>query len=409
MKASFVNQLEPGQTITSSFLVHTKEIREKKTGEPYLSLLLSDKTGRIDAKMWDNVAEVLEAFDRDDFVKIKAIVQLHQNRPQLTIHKVRAMDDGEVDFADYFPCSPRDPEEMWRCLESFVGAVRDAHIRALLAEFLRDPEIAARYRRAPAAKTIHHAYLGGLLEHVLSLCNLSRSIAPLYPHIDLDLLIAGAILHDIGKIHELTFERGFSYTTEGQLLGHIPIAFRMIADKLRALPDFPPRVRTLIEHIVLSHHGSLEFGSPRVPQFPEAMLFHYLDDLDSKMECMRASVEQDRHSTGFFTSFVPSLDRPLLKKDFFLDLSSSALSMSAPLASPPPAAATLVAVPVATSVPEPAAHPKPAPPVPVPPQARPEPARPIISERPSGLFGSKLVEALHPLPGKPLPAPAKHE
>jgi 3'-5' exoribonuclease len=318
MKASFVNQLEPGQTITSSFLVHAKEVREKKTGEPYLSLLLSDKTGRIDAKMWDGVAEVLDSFDRDDFVKIKAIVQVHQNRPQLTIQKVRQMEETEVDFADYFPCSSRDPDEMWSALTAFVAAVRSPHIRGLLEEFLKDPEIAERYRRAPAAKTIHHAYLGGLLEHVLSLCNLSRLVAQNYPNIDLDLLIAGAVLHDVGKIYELTFERGFSYTAEGQLLGHIPIAFRMIADKLRNLPDFPPRVRTLIEHIVLSHHGQLEFGSPRVPQFAEAMLFHYLDDLDSKMECIRASIEQDRQVTGAFTSFVPSLDRPLLKKDFFL-------------------------------------------------------------------------------------------
>jgi 3'-5' exoribonuclease len=353
MKAAFVNQLEPGQTITSSFLVHNKEVREKKTGEPYLSLLLSDKTGRIDAKMWDGVAEVLDSFDRDDFVKIKAIVQVHQNRPQLTIHKVRQMEATEVDFADYFPCSQREPEEMWSELSSVVAAVRSPHIRGLLQEFLQDPDIAERYRRAPAAKTIHHAYLGGLLEHVLSLCKLSRLVAQNYPHIDLDLLIAGAVLHDVGKIHELTFERGFAYTPEGQLLGHIPIAFRMIADKLRNLPDFPPRVRTLIEHIVLSHHGQLEFGSPRVPQFAEAMLFHYLDDMDSKMECIRASIEQDRQSTGAFTSFVPSLERPLLKKDVFLD------SPSAPL------------------------------PVPAPVPAEPAPVRP------KGIFGAKLTEALH--------------
>jgi 3'-5' exoribonuclease len=392
MKASFVNQLEPGQTITSSFLVHTKEVREKKTGEPYLSLLLSDKTGRIDAKMWDGVAEVLDSFDRDDFVKIKAIVQLHQNRPQLTIHKVRQMEDAEVDFTDYFPCSPRDSDEMWIELKAFVAAVRSPEIRALLEEFLNDPEIADRYRRAPAAKTIHHAYLGGLLEHVLSLCNLSRSVAQHYAHVDLDLLIAGCVLHDIGKIHELTFERGFSYTAEGQLLGHIPIAFRMIADKLRGLPDFPPRLRTLIEHIVLSHHGQLEFGSPRVPQFAEAMLFHYLDDLDSKMECIRASIEQDRQSTGAFTSFIPSLDRPLLKKDIFL--ASPAGAASAAIVSPPAAPVVAAVVPAVTVVTEPT------------PATR--PARPAAPDRPTGIFGAKLTEALHPLPGKPIPSPVKN-
>jgi 3'-5' exoribonuclease len=390
MKASFVNQLEPGQTITSSFLVHTKEIREKKTGEPYLSLLLADKTGRIDAKMWDNVTEVLDTFDRDDFIKIKAIVQVHQHRPQLTIHKVRAREEAEVDFADYFPCSPRDPEEMWRELLAIVAAVRNPHIRTLLNEFLKDEEISTLYRRAPAAKTIHHAYLGGLLEHVLSLCNLSRAIAPNYPHVDLDLLIAGAVLHDIGKIYELTFERGFAYTTEGQLLGHIAIAFRMISDKINALQDFPPRIRILIEHIVLSHHGTLEFGSPRVPQFAEAMVFHYLDDLDSKMECMRASIEQDRQVTGLFTSFVPSLDRPLLKKEVFLQESPAAAQPVTPVAAPAAAAAPVLR---ATS------------PAPIPTTGLPQPT---VTERPSGILGAKLVEALHPLPGKPLPVTGKN-
>jgi 3'-5' exoribonuclease len=322
MKPLFVNQLEPNQTITDCFLVQSKEVREKKTGEPYLSLLLSDKSGRIDAKMWDNVVEVLDAFDRDDFVKVKGLVQLHQNRPQITIHKIRKVEDREVDFGDYFPCSTRDAEEMWRELMAIAAAVKNTHIRTLLQSFLEDEEIAARYKRAPAAKSIHHAYLGGLLEHVLSLCNLSRAVASQYPQIDLDLLIAGAVLHDVGKIYELTFDRGFGYSSDGQLLGHIPMAFRMIGDKTCKLPGFPDGIRTLIEHIVLSHHGHLEFGSPKVPLFAEAMLFHYLDDLDSKMECMRAMVENDKQSTGNFTPYSHSLERAVLKKERFLETSA---------------------------------------------------------------------------------------
>ena len=366
MKPSYVNQLEPSQVITTSFLVQSKEIREKKTGEPYLSLLLADKSGRIDAKMWDNVAEVLDAFDRDDFVKVKGLVQLHQNRPQLTVHKIRKMDDSEIDAGDYFPCSLRDPAEMWAELVAIVAAVRDSHIRALLESFVNDPEVAVRYRRAPAAKTIHHAYLGGLLEHVLSLCNLSRSIAAHYPHIDLDLLIAGAVLHDIGKIHELTYERGFGYSVEGQLLGHIPMAFRMIGDKACKLPDFPERTRTLIEHIVLSHHGHLEFGSPKVPLFAEAMLFHYLDDMDSKMECMRSLVENDRQSDGSFTAYSTSLERSVLKKDRFL------------------APVTLLPAAQLPSF----AHP----PAPTPEPSFEAPAR---QQRPvSNVFGAKLLDAL---------------
>ncbi len=362
MKPAFVNQLEPSEVITSSFLVQSKEIREKKTGEPYLSLLLADKSGRIDAKMWDNVAEVLDGFDRDDFVKVKALVQLHQNRPQLTIHKIRRMDESEIDFADYFPCSGRDPEEMWRELVGIVAEVGNADIRALLELFLNDPEIAVRFRRAPAAKTIHHAFLGGLLEHVLSLCHLSRLVTLHYKQMDADLLIAGAVLHDIGKIHELTYERGFGYSNEGQLLGHIAMAFRMIGDKARLLPNFPERTRTLIEHIVLSHHGHLEFGSPKVPVFAEAMLFHYLDDMDSKVECMRGLVESDRQSDGAFTAYSTSLERTVLKKDRFL-----ATVESAAVIAPPAAQAQPERKAVHAAVPEP---------------------------RADSLFGSKLQDAL---------------
>jgi 3'-5' exoribonuclease len=360
MKSPYVNELEPNRLITTSFLVHSKEIRQKKGGELYLSLLLGDRTGDVDAKMWDNVAEVLDAFDRDDFVKVKGLTQVFHNRPQLTIHKIRRMDDSEIDFADYFPSSRRDPEEMWTELRQIVAGIASPHLKALLDAVLDDEDIAARYRRAPAAKQIHHAYLGGLLEHVLSLCWLARATAPRYPFVDCDLLLTGVVLHDIGKIYELNYERGFSYSSDGQLLGHINIALRMLAEKLRGLPEFPSPLRSLVEHMVLSHHGHLEFGSPKLPQFPEALLLHYLDDMDSKMECMRALIENDRQVEGCFTSFNPALERSALKKDRFLDpapaparaarpagpdfaLNGSALEAKAAVAAPSAAAHPLFA------------------------------------------------------------------
>jgi 3'-5' exoribonuclease len=318
MKSPYVNELKPSQVITTSFLVHSKEIRQKKTGELYLSLLLGDRTGDVDAKMWDNVTEVLDAFDRDDFVKVKGLTQIFHNRPQLTIHKVRRMDDSEIDFTDYFPSSIRDPMEMWTELRATVAAMRNAHLKGLVEGLLDDEEVARRYRRAPAAKQIHHAYLGGLLEHVLSLCTLARVAAGHYANIDYDLLLTGVVLHDIGKIYELNYERGFSYSDEGQLLGHITIALGMVADKLRGLPDFPAPLRSLVEHMILSHHGQLEFGSPKLPQFPEALLLHYLDDMDSKMECMRALIENDRQVEGCFTTWSTALERAALKKDRYL-------------------------------------------------------------------------------------------
>src|SRR5262245_33046746 len=319
MKTPYVKELEANQSISTFFLVQNKEIRQKKSGEPYLSLSLSDRTGELDAKMWDNVAEVMETFDRDDFVKVKGLIQIFHNRPQLTIHKMRRVGDHEVEFADYFPASTRNPDEMLAQLRGIIAGMTNAPLRGLLEALLGDEEIARRYKTAPAAKQIHHAYLGGLIEHVLSLCGLAAATASHYPAIDLDLLLTGVVLHDIGKIYELSYERGFTYTTEGQLLGHISIATRLIADKLARIPDFPPRLRTLVEHMILSHHGHLEFGSPKLPQFPEALLLHYIDDLDSKMECMRQMVDRDRLVEGHFTGYSPSMERSILKKTKFLE------------------------------------------------------------------------------------------
>jgi 3'-5' exoribonuclease len=330
MKSPFVNELEPNRVITTSFLVNAKEIRQKKTGELYLSLMLGDRTGEVDAKMWDNVSDAVDAFERDDFVKVKALVQIFHNRPQLTIHKMRRMDDSEIDFADYFPSSRRDPDEMWGELRGIVEGFSNPHLKALLTAILDDDDVARRYRRAPAAKQIHHAFLGGLIEHVLSVATLARRTAEHYPWVDLDLLLTGVVLHDIGKIYELNYERGFSYSNDGQLLGHITLALRMVGDKLAGLPGFPPELRSLVEHMILSHHGHLEFGSPKLPLFPEALLLHYLDDLDSKMECMRALIENDRQVEGCFTSYSSALERTALKKHRYLNGPAAAPPAPAP-------------------------------------------------------------------------------
>ncbi|MGC9947263.1 MAG: OB-fold nucleic acid binding domain-containing protein [Bryobacteraceae bacterium] len=339
MKSPYVNELKPDQIVTGSFLVCSKEIRQKKKGDPYLSLQLGDRTGELDAKMWDNAADFMDTFERDDFVKVKGLIQIFHNRPQLTLHTIQRIGDREVDFADYFPASARDRDEMWRELRGFAAAIGNPHLHRLLAALLDDPDVARRYRDAPAAKQIHHAYLGGLIEHVLSLCHLARLTASHYPTIDGDLLVSGAIVHDIGKIYELSYERGFSYSDEGQLLGHMLIAIRMIGDKLRDIPDFPPRLRSLVEHMIVSHHGQLEFGSPKTPVFPEAMLLHYLDDLDSKMECMRHLIETDRQMAGNFTSYSPTLERVLLKKDRYLAGPAPAPAPAPPIAAPAPAPA----------------------------------------------------------------------
>ena len=314
MKSPFVSELKPDQTINAPFLVHMKDVRQKKTGDPYLSLTLADKTGELDAKMWDNAAEVLDTFDRDDFVKVKGLVQVFQNRLQLTIHKLRRLEDSDVAFADYFPASKRDPAEMEAELHLVIARIGNPHLKALLDSIFADAKIMEAFRIAPAAKSIHHAFLSGLIEHVLSMVRIAQFMASHYPEIDADLLLTGVLLHDIGKIQELVYARTFGYSDEGQLIGHIVMGVKMLDEKARAIPGFPPKLLILVEHLVLSHHGTLEFGSPKVPLLPEAILLHHIDNLDSKMEAMRQTLERDQRIEGVWTAFNPALERMVLKR-----------------------------------------------------------------------------------------------
>ena len=300
------------KTITSSFVVASKQVRPRKTGELYIQLTLADRTGQIDAKVWDNVQEFINVFDQDDFVKAKGLVNKFNGKFQFTVHKLRRLEESEIDFADYLPNTKYDVEELWRTVADFVAGFQNPHLKALIQAFMADPDIAAGYKRAPAAKTLHHAFIGGLLEHVVSLFRLCDLACRNYPQINRDLLLSGAFLHDIGKVHELAYARSFSYTTRGQLLGHMIIELEMLQAKVAQLPDFPPELRTLLEHLIISHHGQYEFGSPKLPMFPEALMLHYLDDLDSKMESMRAHFEREAPHGAEWTGYNPSLGRPLL-------------------------------------------------------------------------------------------------
>src|SRR5487761_2100779 len=318
MKSPFVSDLQPDQIVTGTVLVQHKDVRQKKSGDLYLSLTLADRTGDLDAKMWDNAAEAVDTFAQDDFVRVKGLMQVFQNRPQLTLHKIQAVAETEIDVADYFPASKRDRDEMFRELQGWIASIGNPHLKALLEAVFADEATALAYRTAPAAKAIHHAWIGGLIEHVLSMCALAKFTAAHYANIDLDLLLSGVILHDIGKISELNYARSFNYSTPGQLLGHIVIGLRMVEEKLRLAPDFPPALRNLLLHLIVSHHGELEFGSPKMPLFPEALLLHHLDNLDSKMECMRGLIERDRQLEGEWTGYSSALDRTVLKKDKYL-------------------------------------------------------------------------------------------
>jgi 3'-5' exoribonuclease len=281
--------------------------------------------------MWDNVEDAMDVFEQDDFLKVKGLLNKYKNRFQLTIHKLRRLQDSEVDFADYLPKTSKNIDELWRELAEFVAAFQNPYLKRLLQEFMSDPEIEAGYRSAPAAKSLHHAYIGGLLDHVMSLFRLCDAVARNYPQVDRELLLTGAFLHDIGKIYELTYNRSFSYTTRGQLLGHMVIEIEMLHLKTAQIPDFPKTMRTLLEHMIISHHGQYEFGSPKLPMFPEALMLHYLDDLDSKMESMRAHFEREAELESAWTSYNPSLGRTLLNPAKFLGNKSTTEDSAAAL------------------------------------------------------------------------------
>ena len=317
------------KVIVSSFVVTTKQVKPKKSGEPYLALTLADRCGQIEAKMWDNVEDAIDAFEQEDFLKVKGLLNKYKNRFQLTIHKLRKLGDSEVDFADYLPKTNKDIDELWRTVAGFVDSFQDPNLKALVRAFMADHKIAAAYRNAPAAKSLHHAYIGGLLDHVVSLLRSCDLVCRNYPQINRDLLLTGAFLHDIGKIHELAYSRSFSYTSRGQLLGHMIIELEMLQAKIAQIPDFPDELKTLLEHLIISHHGQYEFGSPKLPMFPEALMLHYLDDLDSKMESMRAHFEREADNDSSWTSYNASLGRTLLNTAKFLKPKETAAAAAA--------------------------------------------------------------------------------
>ena len=312
-KAVFIRDLQPHQAVQDTFLVRHQARRTGRNGSAYLDLELQDSTGVIPAKLWD-CGEAPPDFDADDLVFVTATAEDHLGRLQLRLENIHRSLGGDADLRDYLPASTRDAEEMYAALLDRAGRMNPGPLRQLVQSVLDDPAIASGYKLAPAATTYHHAYLGGLIEHVLSLTGLANRVADHYPSLDRDLVLAGIVLHDLGKIHELSYARGFRYSTRGQLLGHIAIGLEMVWEKMRAIPGFPAGLKDRVTHIILSHHGKLEFGSPKEPMFPEALVVHYVDDLDSKLEAMRAQYAADQEREGDWTTRNRALGRELLKK-----------------------------------------------------------------------------------------------
>jgi 3'-5' exoribonuclease len=312
-----------GLAVTTYFAIASISVREKKSGGgQYLALTLSDKTGTMEARMWDDFAASVPSCSEGCYVKVQGQISKYQGKFQITLTKLRAAAASEVDTADFVPTTRFDIPEMWTELRSYVETFHNSDLRRLVFAFLDDDSIGPAYREAPAAKVLHHAWIGGLLEHVLTLVRVCRAAAPFYPEVDPELLITGAILHDIGKVRELSWGSTFSYTLEGQMIGHISIAQGMLREKIATLPDFPDKLRVLVEHMILSHHGKYEFGSPKLPMTPEAILLSALDDVEAKMQAMRNEFARDAaagKSGDEMTEWVRSMERPLLNSKAYLN------------------------------------------------------------------------------------------
>ena len=317
MKKLFVSDMTCEQLVTAFFLVHAKEIRNTKEGKQYLRMELGDRSGTIEARMWTKFEEMVQDVARDDFVKVEGRVELYRDKPQLALLQLRKARPEEIELADFLPHTKEDVEKMYARLLDDAKSIRNTWLQQLVLSIVNDPAIAARYKKAPAAKTMHHAYLGGLLEHVVGLCGLAKQMAEHYPELDLDLLLTVAILHDVGKLDELCYARAIGYTTEGQLLGHIVMELETVLHAVDKIPGFPSELKTVVQHLLISHHGQYEFGSPKLPMIREAMVFHYLDDMDSKMAAVRSALANESGDEEW-SAYSGALQRKFLRLDRYL-------------------------------------------------------------------------------------------
>lgn len=320
MAKQFVAEIKDRDSVHAVFLVKDKIMAMAKNGKPYMNLRFMDKSGDIEGKVWDNTDVLDKLFDKDDFVLIRGKASIYMNKMQVVVAEISKVPEQQVNLADFLPESPRDNSEMRQELQDVVAALTNPHLRGLMESFLADDPFMDLYCMAPAAKGMHHVYLGGLLEHSLALVKLVKTIVPLYGGINEDLLTVGALLHDVGKVHEMSYERAFDYTDIGKLLGHITIGVELVEDKIRQVEGFPRELGILLKHMLLSHHGQYEYGSPKRPKTIEATILNYLDDMDSKINGIRAHIAKENASTSRWTAYHRLYDRYFFKSNGMEDV-----------------------------------------------------------------------------------------
>lgn len=290
-KRVYVKEIKAGDRVDDIFIVAEKTVAYSQKGSPYLNLRLKDRTGEVDGKIWENALAWDKTFKKGDFVHIQARALSYKSSTQLSVSDIRKLEDETVDIADFLPVAKRDRTEMFAEILKYCERVKDPFLSALLDSFFGDEKIVELFKKAPAAKGLHHTYIGGLLEHTLSMVRLLELVASHYKDLNEDLLITGGILHDIGKIYEFSYGRLVDYSDAGRLLGHIVIGLEMIDERIAGIPDFPEQTAMELRHLIVSHHGALEFGSPKRPKTLEALVVHYIDDLDAKVNAFQAYID----------------------------------------------------------------------------------------------------------------------
>jgi 3'-5' exoribonuclease len=324
-KTQYIRDLKDKEPISSPFLIKFSAVAMGKNGKPYMNLIFQDKSGELEARIWDDVSQHAGQAVRDAFVFVEGRCQLYQGRRQIVVNKLQILREDEISPKDYIAESDLDPEALYAKLLGYVASMKDPFYKALAeAVFCDDPEIADRVKRAPAAKSMHHAYKTGLLEHVISIVGILDSLSAHYgKYLDRDLLFLGGFFHDIGKIWELSYDRVTDYTMEGKLIGHLVMGVELVDKKIRELEAqpgrlpgaFPEEKRLLIKHVILAHHGKYEYGSPKRPKCLEALVVHMIDDLDSKVNAIRMFIEQDQ-TPGRWTALNRSYERFFFKPDW---------------------------------------------------------------------------------------------
>ncbi len=318
MERRYINQLGEHESVDQVFLVSDKQLRTNRNGNLYLQLRLADRTGTVMAMLWNASDQVYASFDNGEYVRVQATTQFYNGALQMIVQRIDRVAPSSVDEADFQTLGSVDIDRLTARLSELLRGVSNFHLRCLAECFLMDEAFMTKFTRAPAGVKNHHAYHGGLLEHVVSIMELAAVVAPLYPSLDADLLLLGAFLHDVGKVDELTYERELGYSDEGQLVGHLVMAVEMLDEKVResqtlCSEPFPTQLQLLLKHMILSHHGEYEFGSPKLPMTPEAVVLHYLDNLDAKLQLFNLLIQGDVNTDSNWTPFQPHLGRKLFK------------------------------------------------------------------------------------------------